>query len=304
LLRAPRKKEKEKIRKSLPVLPLTLPFYPPKMTHDNSASGVTAMAMMQIATDDSEHEHASADTTMTPTAPAAHSWCVCKLPLLLACNVGSCQRVKDALSDAGNDVNERGPLGTTALHLAVRAATACTVHIVQMLLTCGSNVNAVDASGFTALHVNANYAPSEEHALEVAALLLRYGARADVVIPDGLTAAQIATANNLPILAQFLSETGTVAHHHLMRQRLMSAAQALAKVRLVCDAADRGPLFGKLTRWLDLDLIQNMAPLLTEHECRKILVAIQHRRFFESLGDLASHVFGETYKSIATFDCR
>jgi hypothetical protein len=252
--------------------------------------------------DGTEHEHASADTTQTPIAP--HAWCVCKLPLLLACNIGSCLRVKNALSDAGNDVNERGPLGTTALHLAARAATNCTVHIVQMLLTCGSNVNAVDASGFTALHINANYAPNEEHALEVAALLLRYGARADLKIPDGLTAAQIAHANDLPIVAQFLSETGTVAHHQLMCQRLMSAAQALAKVRIVCDAGDRGPLFGKLTRWLDLDLIQNMAPLLTEHECRKILVAIQHRRFFESLGDFAAHVFGETYKSIATFDCR
>ncbi len=237
------------------------------------------------------------------TVRAHRPVCLCDMPLLRACSQGSCERVKEALSNADLDVNEKGSFGMTALHLAVRAATPCTPYVVQLLLNCGVDVNAVDDSGFAAMHHNAVWAPNDEHGLVVARLLLRYGARADRPIRDGFSADLIAEHNRLPRLAAFLSESTTRDHFHAMRQRIKTAARALAKVRLVCDAADRGPLFGKLTRWLDVELVKSIAPELSEKAHYAIVSAIQKRQFFDSLAAFAALMLGPTFKNIATFDC-
>lgn len=167
---------------------------------------------------------------------------------------------------------------------------------------CGANVNAVDEAGFSAMHLNASWSDSDEHAVAVAELLSSHGARVDLPTKNGATVDQLAAASPFPRLTAFLSDSHTRERFGHMRRCVRAAACALAKARLVCDAADRGPLFGTLTRWLDVELVAALAPELTSAQHDALVRAIATRTFFESREALAVHILGKEHQSIAAFD--
>jgi hypothetical protein len=232
------------------------------------------------------------------------SMCICKRPLLLACAQGHCNLVQQALSDASLDVNERGPHGMRPLQYALRAATVCTAHIVKMLLVCGADANGTDDASFSALVVNAIWAPTEEHALQIARQLVDHGADPDVATCDGRMAHEFALGNGMPRLAAWLREPSVRETRRDMEAQIRSVTEAVAKGRIVCRGGDRGPLFGQLTHWLDLDLIQALAgPRISERQCRTILAAIRERRFFERHSELVAHVLGSRFNSLVLNRC-
>lgn len=227
------------------------------------------------------------------------STCICKRPLMLACAQGQCSGVQSALSDASIDVNERGPYGMRPLQFALRAATICTSHIVKMLLVCGADANGVDDANFSALVVNAIWAPNEEHGLQIARQLVEHGADPAVPTCDGRMAHEFALANGMPQLSRWLREPSTVRQRGQMIAQVRSVTEALAKGRIICAGRDRGPLFGKLTHWLDLDLIQALAGTqVSEETCRKILSVIRQRHYFDSHGTMIAYVLGSRFNSL------
>lgn len=234
-----------------------------------------------------------------PHDNATNSNCICKRPLMLACAQGQCSGVHSALSDASIDVNERGPYGMRPLQYALRAATACTSHIVKMLLVCGADANGVDDANFSALVVNAIWAPNEEHGLQIARQLVEHGADPAVPTCDGRMAHEFAMANGMPQLSAWLREPSTMQHRGLMIAQVRCVTEALAKGRIICAGRDRGPLFGKLTHWLDLDLIRALAGSQVKEEmCRKILNVIRQRQYFDNQGTMIAHVLGSRFNSL------
>jgi ankyrin repeat protein len=227
------------------------------------------------------------------------STCICKRPLLLACAQGHCTKVQQALSDASLDVNERGPHGMRPLQYVLRAATDCTSHIVKMLLVCGADANGTDDASFSALVVNAIWAPNEEHAMQIARQLVDHGADPDVPTCDGRMAHEFALGNGMPRLAAWLCEPSVRESRREMKAQIRSVTEAMAKGRIICGGGDRGPLFGQLTHWLDIELIQALAGRrVSEAQCRKILAAIRKGRFFDRHSELVAYVLGSRFNSL------
>ena len=105
--------------------------------------------------------------------------------LVLAADHGHTDMIKTLLA-AGADVNARGSVGQTALHLARKPA------IVRMLLDAGININAIDVIGDTTALMYA----SERGLAAIVRMLLDDGANISLTNKEGLTAAMIAAKNH------------------------------------------------------------------------------------------------------------
>lgn len=246
-----------------------------------------------------QQPHMIAETPVTESADKTLGE-LSNRPLLIACARGDCNAVQRMLLDESTDVDERCEFGLGPLHHALRAASADAVALCSALVQRGADANASDGAQFTPLMSNAIWTPSEDAALTVAALLIDHGADTERAMCEGRRAVEYAQLYQMPRLAAFLASPSATNQHSRMRQRVRRSALALAKARLVCDARDRGDLFGRLTRWLDVELVAALAgAALDECECARIVDAIRRRCFFSSLAHMASCVLGPQYHSLA-----
>jgi cytohesin len=108
------------------------------------------------------------------------------------------------LIENGADVNERNPIGATAL---MWASCIGPPEVIQYLLENGADVNAKSPEGQTALADAAasDYAPKR---LEVTKLLLQHGADIDARDAQGLTPLMKAMATGHTEIAEYLRNSG------------------------------------------------------------------------------------------------
>ncbi|CAM9363327.1 unnamed protein product, partial [Scytosiphon promiscuus] len=127
--------------------------------------------------------------------------------LIIAARKGNVEVVQTLL-DAGADLGARDSAGGTALHAATLRRR---VHVGRVLLEAGSDCNALDQGNNTPLHMLASAASGEggpcvvERGVdaELVALLLEWGASADIKNSKGLTpmSAALDTKNRATVLA-------------------------------------------------------------------------------------------------------
>jgi ankyrin repeat protein len=101
------------------------------------------------------------------------------------------------------DVNERGNLGNTPLHVA---AVWGDVRAIECLLDHGADVNAVGEFGETPLHVAVQIKHSEEIAAQIIKLLLAHGASTSVKNDLGKTPIDFVREVKSPLLRLFPNE--------------------------------------------------------------------------------------------------
>jgi ankyrin repeat protein len=101
---------------------------------------------------------------------------------------------------ADHAVRSRGAQGNTALHAAI--AGRCALAAIASLLAVGADAAAVDAQGYTPLHLIATRGD-----LAVAELLVACGADASVLTRDGKTVIQLADERSHPDLAEWFAES-------------------------------------------------------------------------------------------------
>ena len=101
-------------------------------------------------------------------------------------------------SGASHSARSRNAQGNTALHASL--AGRCEMPVITALLAAGSDPSAVDAQGYTPMHLSASR--GDQGASE---LLLACGAKPDVRTPDGKTPADIARERGHVDLAEWLA---------------------------------------------------------------------------------------------------
>jgi ankyrin repeat protein len=123
--------------------------------------------------------------------------------LISAKETGSDALVLVAMLNAKPKLDATDPEGNTGLHLAARQGDPDTV---RRLVTAGIAVNAVNASGRTALHEVAGSGRCDDSSEEAVNVLARAGANIEMAAGDGRTALDVARAAGCaPIVARLES---------------------------------------------------------------------------------------------------
>lgn len=137
---------------------------------------------------------------MVQTKPADHQKKLNKL-LLEACEDNNDEIIRQLIND-GADINAKGPFELTPLHQVIINHKKEALHLVQILINAGSDIDATDISNRTPLF----YAASK-NMLDVVSFLIEHGADIHIKDNDGFDACSFfRRIHNHPI-ASYIEKT-------------------------------------------------------------------------------------------------